>query len=145
MNKTMVLFIFIFISSCSHNVDIYEKIDKSKKTVTVPAGSKGLKGKLKRVFSKRHWKMSVYGGPAITEGELGKRIYIKQYNTFNTKYRLLVQSKQFDVCFNFTPAIVYEISLINNNSGSEVFTIDGRGCESEVIEKFVKALDGSSK
>lgn len=141
----MVLFIVILISSCSHTVEIYEKIDKYNKTVTVPVGSRGLKGKLKKAFSKNHWKMSVYRGPAITEGEFGKKTYIKQYNTFNTKYRLLVQSKQFDVCFNFTPAIVYEISLINNKSGSEVFTIDGKGCESEAIKKFTKALNGISK
>jgi len=142
--KFLVFIIFtIFLTSCtSHNLQIYSNIDKNNKTITVPPGSKGLKGKLKKVLSEEGWKLVVYRGPSITEGTLGEKTTIKQYDTFNTKYLLVVVSKQFDICLNLSPAIIYDISLIDNTSGMEVFTLDGKGCESEVIKKFKNALNG---
>lgn len=57
-------------------------------------------------------------------------------------FRLMVTSSQYDICFNLSPAINYEVSFIDNKSGSEVFTISGRGCESGVLQKFKDALSG---
>ncbi len=146
--KPTLLFpiIAILLGGCaSHNVQLYGTVDKSNKTVTVPAGSKGLKGELKKALSQRGWKLAVYRGPSVTEGELGKKTRIEQYDTFNTKYCLIVSSRQYDICFNFTPAITYDISFIDNHSGAEIFTIDGRGCEPDVVKKFINALSGIDK
>jgi len=146
MKLALLMAVAILIAGCaSHNIQLYGTIDQANKTVTVPAGSKGLKGELKKLLSQKGWKLAVYRGPSISEGELGKRTRIAQYDTFNTKYRLLVSSRQFDICLNLSPAITYDISFIDNNSGAEIFTIDGRDCESDVVEHFENALSGIDK
>lgn len=146
MKSIVLMCIVVFLGGCaSHNIQLYGSVDQSNKTVTVPPGSKGLKGELKKALSQNGWKLAVYRGPSVTEGELGKNTKIEQYDTFNTKYRLIVSSRQYDICLNFTPAITYDISFIDNHSGAEIFTIDGRGCEPDVVEKFVNALNGIEK
>lgn len=125
----------------SSNIQTYASIDQRAKTVTVPAGSGGLKGDLKKALSERGWKMSVYSGPEVLEGSSGKNMRLQRYDTFNTRYSLLVGSRQFDVCLNFSPAINYEISLIDNKSGSEVITMDGRDCQNAIVSKFMNALE----
>jgi hypothetical protein len=143
MRFLTVILISIFMFGCaSHNVQMYGEIDQNNKTVTVPPGAKGLKGELKKVLSLNGWGLVVYRGPSVTEGELGKKTKIQQYDTFNSIYRLIVASSQYDICFNFSPAIRYDISFINNQSGAEIFTIDGKGCESDVVKKFSNALNG---
>jgi len=124
MKSALLIATAIFIAGCmSHNVQLYGVIDQSNKTVTVPIGSKGLKGALKKSLSQKGWKLVVYRGPSVTEGELGRKTKLAQYDTFNTKYRLIVSSRVYDLCLDGSPAINYEVSFIDNYSGEEVFTI----------------------
>ena len=146
MKSIALMCVLVLLGGCaSHNIQLYGSVDQSNKTVTVPAGSKGLKGDLKKALSQKGWQLAVYRGPSVTEGEFGKNTKIEQYDTFNTKYRLIVSSRQYDLCLNFTPAITYDISFIDNQSGAEIFTIDGRGCEPDVVKKFENALNGIDK
>ena len=146
LRELPILALLAFLTGCAtHNVQLYGPVDTSNKTVTVPPGSKGLKGKLKQALANDGWKLVVYRGPSVTVGEVGERTKIEQYDTFNSRYRLIVSSYQFDLCWNFTSAIKYDISFIDNKSGAEVFTINGRGCEPDAVEKFMDALHGKSK
>ena len=147
MNKTTfsILIVLLLFGCRFHNVQIYGFIDNNNKTVTVPPGSDGLKGKLKEALSQDGWKLFVYRGPSVTEGEIGEKTKVQQYETFNTKYRLVVSSYQVDACIlPPSPEIRYDISFIDNDSGAEVFTINGLSCESDsrVVEKFTNALKG---
>lgn len=140
-----ILALLAFLGGCAtHDVQLYGPVDTSNKTVTVPPGSEGLKGKLKQALANDGWKLVVYRGPSVTEGEVGEKTKIEQYDTFNSRYRLIASSYQFDLCLNFTPAIKYDISFIDNKSGAEVFTINGRGCEPDAVEKFMDALHGKA-
>jgi len=141
---TVVLLAFL-VGCATHNAQVYGPIDNSNKTVTVPPGSEGLKGKLKQALANYGWKLVVYQGPSVTEGEVGEKTKIEQYDTFNSRYRLFVSSRQLDMCLNFTPWIKYDISFIDNKSGAEVFTIGGIGCEADAVEKFINALRSSDK
>jgi hypothetical protein len=147
LRKTASVALIALLAGCAtQEVQLYEPIDISNKTVMVQPGSEGLKGKLKQALAKDGWKLVVYRGPSITEGEIGEKTKLEHYDTFNARYRLLATSSQLDVCFKgFTPEIQYDISLIDNNSGSEVFTINGRGCEPDVVDKFMNTLRGSNK
>ena len=137
---------FLLVGCATHDVQLYTPIDTSNKTVTVPPGSGGLKGKLKQALANDGWNLVVYKGPSVTEGEIGEKTRIEQYDTFKSRYRLIASSYQFDLCINgFTPAITYDISFIDNKSGAEAFTINGRGCEPDVVEKFMHALRGQDK
>jgi hypothetical protein len=146
--KATILFVAIVfvLSGCMyHNIQNYAAIDVSQKTVTVPPGSKGLRGKLKQVLTEQGWRLSIDRGPSVVEGELGSKTKLEAYNTFNTRYRLHVVFSQFDVCLNFQPAITYDISFIDNKTGSEVFTIEGKGCEGGAVNKFREAISGVSR
>jgi hypothetical protein len=129
-----------------HNLQNYAAIDLSQKTVTVPPGAKGLRGKLKQVLTEEGWRLSIDRGPSVVEGDLGSKTKLESYDTFNTRYRLRMASRQYDVCvYNFTPAYIYDISFIDNKTGSEVFTIEGKGCEGGVVDKFREAISGVSR
>ena len=145
MRTIIALSALLILSGCaSSNIQTYSSIDQRAKTITVPPGSGGLKGDLKKELSAQGWKMSVYSGPEVLEGTSGSNTRLQRYNTFNTRYSLLVQSRQYDLCFNFSPAINYELALIDNKSGSEVLTMDGRDCQNNVVQKFISVLEGQS-
>lgn len=136
-----VLFPSLLISSCvTSNVNTYAPIDKSAKSITVPAGSAGLKGELKKILSANGWQMKVYGGPEVIQGTSGETTDLRRFDTFSTRYNLVMQSSQFDLCLNFEPMINYEVVVIDNQTGAEVITIDGTGCEGSVARKFAEAL-----
>jgi hypothetical protein len=131
------------LSGCaSHNLQRYSQIDEAQKTVTVPPGSKGLKGELKKALIDRGWRLSVDRGPDVTEEEIGEKTRVKSYDTFNTRYRLHVVSSQYDICLNLQPAITYDVSFVDNITGEEVFTLEGEGCEGGAVNKFIEALSG---
>lgn len=147
MRKVLLYCVVIgFLGGCAtHNVQLYSAIDSTNKTVTVPPGSEGLKGKLKQAMSQDGWRLVVYAGPAIIEGEVGEKTKIQQYDTFKSRYRLVIASYKYDVCLNFSPAIQYDVSFIDNQSGAEIFTMNGSGCEDDVVENFMNALKGKTK
>ena len=122
-------------------VQKYEAIDTSNKTMTVPFGSQGLIGKIKDLLSKKGWKLSVYQGPDVTEGQMGEKTKLKSYNTFNTRYTLLIRQNLYDHCLNFEGAYVYDISMVDNKTGSEVLTMSGRSCEFQVVKGFEESFN----
>ncbi|WP_149425201.1 hypothetical protein [Oryzomicrobium terrae] len=130
----------------SYNLHTYGAVDQNEKSVTVPPGSSGLTGKIKEALSKSGWKMAVRGGPRVTEGRLGDNTRLEQYDTFHTRYELILKWHQYDTCIsNFSPALFYDITLIDNKTNSEVISLDGRGCEYVVVEKFTEAMNGTGQ
>jgi hypothetical protein len=133
----------LLLSSCmSSNVQVYGGIDSSDKTITVPIGNHLLIGALKQQLQKSGWKLVVDKGPVRTVGTLGKETDIKTGNSFRTRYRLLISQSQFDYCglIGGSPAINYDLSLIDNATGGEVITQSGPDCESRAVNKFIAAL-----
>lgn len=125
----------------TYNIQTYGPVDLSDKSVTVPFGSGGLKGKLKQALANNGWKLTNDRGPMVTEGTVGEKTRIERYDTFNSRYRLIVSSQQFDLCLlTQSPAIYFDVSFVDNKSGAEVFTIGGTGCESIAVEKFMNLL-----
>jgi hypothetical protein len=140
-----VVVTFTLCGCITHDVQRYAAIDSTEKTVTVPAGSKGLKGALKKALAEMGWRLAVDRGPSVVEGDLGEKTRLESYDTFNTRYRLREESSQIDVCFNLQPLYEYDITFIDNKAGSEVFTIEGRGCEGGVIAKLREALTSGAR
>ncbi len=143
MRKFIFIFIIICLSACvQYDVDRYEFIDLTDKSMTVPVGSKGLKGKLKKALIDDAWKLAVYKGATVTTGAVGANTNAQTYEKFLTKYRLRVSSKMVDLCFpSFTPLLDYDISVINNNNGMEAFTMSGRACRAHIPKEFIKQLN----
>ena len=144
MNRLCFLLIALVCISCAtHRVQQYGRIDARNKTVTVPPGSARLTGTLKQILANDGWQLVVYSGPTVIEGTVGKTTKLQQYGTFNTRYRLLVSSVQVDVCVDLGPVLTYDVSFIDNQTGTEVFTMNGRGCEWKIIEVFRNSLHAS--
>lgn len=146
LKRMSLLAMLVALAGCaSHDVRVYSSIDGTNKTVTVPPGGGALIGKLKQTLAHEGWKMVVYDGPTVMEGTMGSHTSLKEYDTFNTRYRLSVSEKQFDVCLKgFSPDIYYDISMVDTKTGAEVFTVSGKGCEPDAVNAFIKALHGEN-
>ena len=142
-NKVALMAALMALTGCAtKNVQVYSQVDSDDKTITVPPGSDGLKGKLKQALSKDGWKMVVYTGPSVTKGTLGRDTNLQQYDTFNSRYQLVVNYNRYDWCLDLSPEINYDISLVDTKSGAEVITVSGRDCDSKAVDAFVDALHG---
>lgn len=140
-----ILIVVWLIAGCAYNVQVYSKLDLSNKTMTIPAGGAGLIGALKSALTEEGWDLAVYRGPRITEGTLGEKTRLEEYGTFNTRYALFVDYKQYDVRFpDFEPMYTFDISIIDNNTGKEVLTMSGQGVRSTIVTKFLGALRSNS-
>ncbi len=134
--------LLLSVSACqATNVSQYAEIDSSNKTVTMPAGNRGLLGRLKNGLSERGWKFTFDRGPDRVTGTNKDSVDLESYNTFNTRYRMIVDWNQFDICINLQPAIYYDIVLIDNQTGSEVVALSGRECEAQAAREFFSVLD----
>lgn len=120
------------------NTQKYSSLDMRDKSITVPAGSEGLRGKVKQILSDDGWKLMVDKGPNVLEGRLSESVKLESYGTFNTRYRILIKSNQIDSCIGIplSPLLKFDISIIDNKTGSEVMTMSGLHCEPEIINKF---------
>ena len=92
ISKCLLLpFLALSVIGCAETSVIeYEKTSYSDKSILVPAGNKGLKGGIKKALLSQGWSLSVYQGPTITEGTSGNTTQFKTYDSFNSRYRLLV-------------------------------------------------------
>lgn len=140
MRFTVLIFTSLLLAGCSSNLQSYGNIDHKAKSITVPAGSQGLKGDMKKALHERGWKMTVYSGPEILEGSTGTALHLQKYQTFNTRYTLIGYDKQVDSCI-IAPYIRYEVAVIDNKNGSEVFSLDGSDCQSTALQNFIKAIE----
>ena len=134
---SIILATFLITACTATNIQQYTALDATDKTITVPAGASGLKGEIKKMLSDNGWELVVYTGPDVIESKNNR---LEQFGTFKTRYQLALTTSRYDYCFNFEPAISYDITLIDNKTGSEVITMEGRGCEKDVAKAFLEAL-----
>lgn len=141
MRMFFIFSVAVAMSGCmTYNATHYGKIDPTNKTITVPIGSAGLNGQLKSVLSMAGWKMVVSRGPEITKGRSGDDVYLEKYTKSLSKYDLRTRSNQFDICLSGDAAIFYEIVILDNETGSEILALDGRGCLNNVVKSFSNEL-----
>jgi hypothetical protein len=143
---TILFLLLALLSGCSsHNIENFNNLDLSDKKMTVPQGGGGLVGAIKSALKNEGWDLAVYSGPKVTEGSLGERTRLKQYQTFNTRYTIFIDYEQFDWRFpDFEPMYHYDISLVDNRKGEEVMTMSGSAARSAIVKKFLEALKKSS-
>ena len=137
----------LLITGCSTtDTQTYAKFDERNKTITIPYGSSGLKGGIKKALTDRGWKMTVYSGAEILEGTNGSSVRMEKYRTFNTRYTLFGNARATGPagCL-ISQYFIYDIAIVDNKTGQEVTTMNGEGCEGRVLDTFGKALDASSQ
>jgi hypothetical protein len=135
----------MLLAGCIHSdVSVYSEIDPTQKTITVPPGNALLVGAIKQRLQKSAWKLVVYRGPTRTVGTVGERTDLATGDTFKTRYRLMINQRQFDMCITGDPALFYDLSLIDNETGEEVFAQSGRDCRDRAVDKFMDAINGKA-
>lgn len=145
MRFVFIMLVLAAISGCaSYNTQKYAEIDKASKTIKVPIGGDGLLGKLKKELSANGWKFVTRSGPTVTEGTATDKVKLEQYDTSLARYDLHVAAKRIDYCIaDLSPLYNYSISVVDTKTGSEAFTIDGKGCETEIAKKFIGLMEGN--
>ncbi len=87
--------------------------------------------------------MYVYSGPSVTEGTIGQRTRLSNYKTFKSRYYLYVAYRYYDICvMPYSRYGDYEIVMVDNKNGAEIFTIAGKGCFKDAVESFEKQIKG---
>jgi hypothetical protein len=137
----LALLVALAVAACgSYRLRTFAAVDLTAKTITVPPGG-GLTGALKEALTREGWQIAVYRGPDVTQGTVGDRTRLESVKTFKTRYTLFLHWQEFDVCVPmFDPAYRYDLSVVDNMSGTEVMTLSGHGCEGRIVDKFVEAL-----
>ena len=124
------------------NIQKYQRIDHSDKSITVPTGGAGLTGTLKKALATKGWRTSVADGPTITEGRTGERTFLKTYDTSVTRYTLRTEWNHHDYMLpDFDPVYYFDISVLDNKTGSEVLTASGSHSGKVIARRFIKALE----
>jgi len=124
----------------SYNLRTYNRVDTMSRTITVPPGG-GLTGAIKDALAKDGWKITVYRGPEVTRGTVGEQTRLERSNTFRSRYTAFLRWDHFDTCVpSFDGAYNYDLSVVDNEDGSEVMTLSGKGCERRIVEKFMDGL-----
>jgi len=148
MPKFAILVSCILISiaaGCAErNIVKYSQVDLSNKTMLVHPGNSSLMGGLKHALIENGWQLRVYKGPSVSTGTIGENTYIETHDTFKAKYRLLVRYDRYTgaACKSDLGSWTgYEIVIIDNEAGTETFSISGRNNCGTIVDEFMKALN----
>ncbi len=137
--------IAILLAACSnYKMSIITPLDRSDKTITIQAGAAGLKGKIKDTLRQEGWKIRTDAGPTKTTGAVGGDVDLQTSTTFRTRYRMAIDSRRIDTCIPSGPLYVFEMAVIDNDTGDEILTMDGRECEDRIVEDFLGWLRGAN-
>ena len=140
MNRflSIILFIFILTSCASYESQLYSQIDNQNKTIGMPASNKYLAGDLKDLFRKYGWKiLIVEKGDLTTEGTSGDDTQLKTNIDSNARYIVYLEQGWQDKCFNLKyDWIRYDLSIVDNQTGEQVFYAEGNDCQTKIIEQL---------
>jgi hypothetical protein len=135
-------FILTGLAGCAASqLQLNSQFDASEKTITMPPGGALLLAPLKRDLKNAGWQITVESGPERTVGTLGEKTDLATGRTFLTRYRLMINQRQVDVCAGTgLPTVSYDLSVIDNQSGEEIMTQTGKDCTDLVEQWFASAI-----
>lgn len=148
--KTIIAIAALLLSSltlagCAFiDVQSYGTVDLSDKSVTVPPGGDSIDGSLKKYLSSNGWRMFVYNSDVTKiTGDSGKNTSLEERLEFKSRYRIITSWKNTHHCLNGDYFVLFDLSFIDNKSGSEVFTMSAEECEGKIVKAFGTTLTGN--
>ena len=140
MNKfiSIILFLFILTSCASYESQLYSEIDNQNKTIGMPASNQLLAGDLKDLFRKNGWKILIIEkGDVTTEGTTGDNTQLNTNLDSSARYMLYLSQGWMDKCFNLKyDWISYDVTIVDNQSGEQVFYSEGNDCQTKIIDQL---------
>jgi hypothetical protein len=113
------------LAGCASNqTQLMGSIDPNEKTVSVPAGSMGILGPVKRKLTVNGWTTD-------------------EYDQIDTRYKVTVSTVRTQlVCLVEWSEVAYEVMFLDKKARREVFRLTGESCDDylDVAEAFEKAL-----
>lgn len=132
-----------FISSCApNNITPYSKLDKSDKSITVPAGG-GPNASIKTALKQNGWTLKIDSRSIKTGGSSN---VVNQATTVESdaRYRMLTAFVS-DQCLICQCVRSYNISIVDNKTGEEVVAFDGRDkdgiCYKTLAKRIIDWID----
>jgi hypothetical protein len=119
-----ILLVAVLGGCATHKSNITGSIDPAEKTISVPPGSLGILGPVKRKL--------VVNGWTIDEFDQADTRYKFALTTVRTQLLCLVEWSE----------VSYEIVLLDKKARREVFQLSGESCDSysDVADEFEKAI-----
>lgn len=146
--KTLTVLVIVFCSGCAVNMQRLGTIDTSDKTIYTAAGGRSPIGELKSALRRDGWKIYSLNQESVkTIGESVRKdnsgnelIHRESCVSFKARYTLVFEC-QSGADHDFMQS--YDISLIDNKTGSEVLVLSGeRKWASDIVEIFMDGLHG---
>ena len=139
MKYALLFLTVISITACAiPNIQKHGAIDTSNKTMSVPMGQDGAIVQVKAALENSGWQLSEYADSSLIDRNKNR---LEQLNKMNTRYTLFYSDERYDTCVNFSPALKYEIAVVDNNTGWDVIEVDGMACEGQVADRFMRAMN----
>lgn len=129
----------LFLISCTTTADYLSDFEIKEKTITVPPGNRGIIGDIKRSFRDNGYELFVHRGPTVTRGTIGSDTMIETGNTFLSNFTLYYSDRVIDTCL-VDNMYTYDLSIVDNTTGKEVFTANGSDCAGAAADKIAEKL-----
>lgn len=122
-------------------------VPDDQRVIMVPSGSFGMLGVTKKVLSEKKWKMVALSGPKKIVGSyVDGKVDIAEFGEASAYYILEVKEQflGYDCMPTFqdfagvpeTSNFRYSVSVVNWRDGSELLTIGGSGCLSDIKDNL---------
>ena len=138
----LALCLLPLLAACaSYNVQVYGSFDRAQKTMTVTQGGSGLSGYLKTRLRDAGWQLAVDAGPEVTRGTVADgQIDTVRGGTFRTRYRMQLWAECTSVLLSGRRMYVYDISIVDNESGAELLTMAGEAIDYKIADRLLMAI-----
>ena len=132
-----VILVFLLFGCAKHSSSYLKQIDNTTKTINVSTSNKHLFKDIKSIFRNNGWKVMVLDDKQFeTIGSIGLDTNHETKIKNLGKYRIVIEQRQIDLCLDFDPYIRYDISIVENETGEEVFLSEGQDCSKKIAEKL---------
>jgi hypothetical protein len=128
MKRLAVLAVAAILSGCANgHVDVFGKIDPAEKVAYVPAGHSGVIGAMKKAMVDNGWTLVASIGDERVVGKFGNETDLLLTHERRPRYTFSVTQHVWNPCMAGENAVEYEVSIVDNRTGSEVAALTGRG------------------
>ncbi|MFD2232791.1 hypothetical protein [Phaeospirillum tilakii] len=125
--KALVLASLVLSACAWHESRPLGTVDPADKVALLPTGTFGLLGALKDELSRRGWTIIVSQGDDRVTGRVLPDADVTISRERKPRYTFKVEQRTWNPCLIGANALRYEVSVIDNASGQEVFLMKGRG------------------
>ena len=135
--KKYILFSMFLLSACAYeqNIYAYKKIDTTRKTVAISAANLSeMHQALKQALMNAGYKLYV-------KNDNKDSGYTRQTSQYELSDNIIINPSVSCGVLSFENGYSYAISFIDLKTSEEVFSMQGKGCYSDILDNFVALIN----